>query len=622
MTMAISNLLCTIRTAGLLGAALASLTMAGQDRAIAQGPWGCFVASQGEYNGTAYYTPGLANVPYKQYHPFADGDGVTITISQENGTTWSVYDFESSGVKEIGPFSGLNVGTTQQFKFDVVGESLVGGTVFLWIQNYFIVNTELVRWTCVPGPNDPPSISSVAPNTGPSAGGTSVAITGTHFTGASAVRFGGVDASSFTVSSDTSITAIAPPGTGTVDITVRNSQGSSFATSGDKFTYSGSPTPVPTVTSTSRAGPPWAGTEVDITGTNFATGVNYVKFGTIPAKGFVVTSPTTLVALAPDTTASTGTMDITVTNGAGTSATSAADQFTSTIANTHSYSGDGKSDLLWLDNSGNAGLWLMNGSQVARAGGLGNVGTAWSVVGQRDFNYGDNADILWRDNSGDLALWFMNGLQVSSSASLGNVPTSWTVVGTGGFSDHGIGQILWRDTAGDLAVWLMNGAQVVFTAGVGNVPTNWSTVGEDSLGNIFWRDTAGDVAVWQVSGSQVVQSASLGNVPSNWVIAGVGDFNGDGATDILWRDTTSGTVAIWFLNSVFAIQSTASLGAVPNTWSIAQTGDYNGDGKTDILWIDDTGNVAIWFINGSTVASTAGLGNVGTSWSVQALNAE
>jgi hypothetical protein len=61
---------------------------------------------------------------------------------------------------------------------------------------------------------------------------------------------------------------------------------------------------------------------------------------------------------------------------------------------------------------------------------------------------------------------------------------------------------------------------------------------------------------------------------------------------------------------------------VATSFTIAQTGDYNGDGMSDIAWIDGSGNVAIWFMNSTTVASTAAVGNVGTSWQLQALNAE
>jgi hypothetical protein len=57
---------------------------------------------------------------------------------------------------------------------------------------------------------------------------------------------------------------------------------------------------------------------------------------------------------------------------------------------------------------------------------------------------------------------------------------------------------------------------------------------------------------------------------------------------------------------------------VPSTWTIAQT----GDGMSDILWIDSSGNIAIWFMNGATISSTAGYGNVGTVWSVRSTDAE
>src|SRR3546814_17722221 len=56
----------------------------------------------------------------------------------------------------------------------------------------------------------PPSIGSVTPASGAVAGGTSVTIGGTGFTGATAVTFGGTSATSFSVDSDTSISATTP----------------------------------------------------------------------------------------------------------------------------------------------------------------------------------------------------------------------------------------------------------------------------------------------------------------------------------------------------------------------------------------------------------------------------
>ena len=88
----------------------------------------------------------------------------------------------------------------------------------------------------------PPAVASVAPATGSAGGGTSVTITGTAFTGATAVTFGGVSATSFTINSARSITAVAPPhaaGAVAIEVTTPNGTG----TGAGLFTYTGTQTP-------------------------------------------------------------------------------------------------------------------------------------------------------------------------------------------------------------------------------------------------------------------------------------------------------------------------------------------------------------------------------------------
>ena len=291
------------------------------------------------------------------------------------------------------------------------------------------------------------------------------------------------------------------------------------------------------------------------------------------------------------------------------------------LTDTHDFNGDGKSDILWRDTASNVGMWLMNGSSILQTSVLGNVPAVWAIVGQRSFTGNADADVLWRDTAGDVGFWLMNGTSITSSNVIGNVPNNWSVAATGDFNGDGKGDVLWRDTSGNVGIWFMNGTTIQQTAVVGNMPTNWVVAGADTHGDVFWRNTStGDVGIWVISGTTITQNVDFGAVPLTWSISGIGDFDGNGSEDILWRDT-SGNVGMWLMNGT-SILSTAVLGAMPLTWTIAETGDYDGDGKTDILWIDGSGTVSAWFMNGTTVTSTFTYGNVGTAWAVQSLNAD
>jgi hypothetical protein len=169
-----------------------------------------------------------------------------------------------------------------------------------------------------------PTVTAISPSAGPTAGGTTVTITGTGFVSSASVVFGtGHAATNITVYSATLLTATSPAeSTGTVDITVTTPGGASTTSAADKFSYD----PIPTVTAIStNAGPTTGGTKVTITGTHFITGVTTVAFGTGAATDVTVTSTTSITATSP--AANAGTFDIAVTTPGGTSATGAADKF-------------------------------------------------------------------------------------------------------------------------------------------------------------------------------------------------------------------------------------------------------------------------------------------------------
>jgi FG-GAP-like repeat len=123
----------------------------------------------------------------------------------------------------------------------------------------------------------------------------------------------------------------------------------------------------------------------------------------------------------------------------------------------------------------------MNGAQVTRSVGVGNVSTVWAIVGTGDFNGDGKSDILWQAFGprppGPVAVWLMNGAQVTQSAVLGSPGGTWSIAETGDFDGDGKSDILWHDTSGTVAIWFMNGTQVTQSAGVGVVPTVWSIQG-------------------------------------------------------------------------------------------------------------------------------------------------
>ena len=167
-----------------------------------------------------------------------------------------------------------------------------------------------------------PKVVSLTPNHGSLTGGTIVQIRGQNLVSASSVDFG-TTAASFVPRSKHLIQAIAPAGTGTVDVRVTTNTGTSAVTTGDEFSYVSTPV-IQSVRP--HAGSTLGGNQVTISGADF-TNTTAVDFGSTPATDFLVDSPNAITAVVPAHAA--GTVDITVTIlGGATSPIDSADQYT------------------------------------------------------------------------------------------------------------------------------------------------------------------------------------------------------------------------------------------------------------------------------------------------------
>ena len=134
----------------------------------------------------------------------------------------------------------------------------------------------------------------------------------------------------------------------------------------------------------------------------------------------------------------------------------------------------------------------------------------------------------------------------------------------------------------------------------------------DGQSDILWRNNStGANVIWRsaVSASQQAVPA----VATVWRVVGSGDYNGDGKADILWRNFSTGGNAIWRSGSATSPQPVTAVANL--AWTVVGSGDYNGDGKSDVLWRNtSSGANVIWL--SAVSASQQALPAVATAWRV------
>ncbi len=249
--------------------------------------------------------------------------GSNEALWSDHGSAAEPWSFEQLGGKASGnPAETHDPGAT--VSTDLYYFDSTAGLSDLYEQSGEWHNRQLCAAPCSSKTPAAPAVGAVTPDAGLTTGEETVAITGSNFSEVTAVKFGGTNATSYTVESSGRITAVAPPGSsGTVDVKVTAAGGTSATMAADEYTYV-SEGPGPAVTKVSpSSGPTAGGTSVTIKGTGY-TGVTSVKFGATAAS-FTVDSSTEITATAPAEEA--GVVDITVRTPNGTSPTSNRDHY-------------------------------------------------------------------------------------------------------------------------------------------------------------------------------------------------------------------------------------------------------------------------------------------------------
>ncbi len=246
---------------------------------------------------------------------------------------------------------------------------------------------------------------------------------------------------------------------------------------------------------------------------------------------------------------------------------------------------DAKTDLL-LRNSlfTKHVVWQMDG--LTRTAGFlvtpDVADTNQRAVCTEDFDSDGKTDILFQNvTTGALEAWVMGGtngtdrqsvLPITGAPALPGTITDWTLAACGDVNRDGKTDVLWRNNATQkLRVWLLNGAGG-WTADLISTP-----------------DQA---------------------VDANWQVTALQDYDGDGNTDFLWYNYSSGRIVQWFMDPAFARTTgafTSPNAAGDSNWKVVASGEYGQGaagtgpiGAGDIIWRNETsGRIVGWLMDGA-----------------------
>jgi hypothetical protein len=268
--------------------------------------------------------------------------------------------------------------------------------------------------------------------------------------------------------------------------------------------------------------------------------------------------------------------------------------------------GDG---LLWRQPSGELDLWNIWSDHSFNSFALANWDpNYWQLIGTGDFNGDGVGDVLWV-GGGTL----VNIMDMTSSAVTGVTSTTTSAPAAerafiGDLDGNGISDIVWRlpydaSLGYQTVTWLMSsGSSVTPSSSISSSPTdqvqgigNFDNDASHQSDLLYRNPSTGDVSIAFDGGAET----PIGWAPTDWQITGVGDFNGDGFSDILWYNVTSGDVAVWALQGTNIVANVGAGNADPSTgWSIQGVADVDHDGISDIVWrLASTGQTAFWMMS-------------------------
>lgn len=243
------------------------------------------------------------------------------------------------------------------------------------------------------------------------------------------------------------------------------------------------------------------------------------------------------------------------------------------------FNGDGRTDMLFRNaTSGRLVVWLMSGLYRITGSFVTlpdttpvTVGADWSVAGVADLDGDGDADVLLQNNlTGLLEYRYLNGLVQVDVQSRAGLATAWKIAGTADFDLDGKRDYLWRNQdSGLLMIWRMDDRTLLGSADLN--PNYVPSILDPTVVDLAWKPV------------------------------GLGDFNGDGHADVLFRNDSSTRLVVWHLDGVNRIAGGYLNPDRPieyEEWPLSGVWDVDQNGICDVVFRNVTSNAFVaWFLD-------------------------
>ena len=280
--------------------------------------------------------------------------------------------------------------------------------------------------------------------------------------------------------------------------------------------------------------------------------------------------------------------------------------------------GDGFSDLLVRQASGDLLLWRMRGGAVLASDPIEDLHPAWEIVGGGDYDGDGVADLLWEELAGGrLAVSLFRDAKPGAPMLLDlaglDASEEWRVGGSGDFDGDGRDDVmLVSRVLGESEILYLVGGRVDARRRLPGHRGAFSVVATDDVDGdgvdeIVWRDELRrELLVSEVDGAEQVAGAIAG-----WRVIGSGDFDGDGRADLFAEQVETRRVQAWLFHGG-SIAGVVELPAASGDRVASHVGDYDADARSDLVWHGaGDGVVEIWFSDGDGVSAEP-VANAGT----------